>query len=343
MTDAPRQRRRLSRAWLLVPLVLAAIALAAWVGYWFVARDRLLAGLDAQAAAHRQQGRTVEWRARRVEGFPYRFKLVFDDLRLASPSGWAVETPRFEAQANAYQLTRWVGAAPQGLTLVRPVAGPIRIEGRVLRASVAGVDRSPPRISLEGADVRFVTVAGAEPFLLTGAERVELHLRPTPDAADMASLLLRLRGAQPRPAGVMAFISGAKPANFVWDSRVTQLGELRGADWSAAMRRWTRAGGRMNVREATLQAGELRARNAGGYLTAGLDGRLRGRVVVALNQPLQALSALTRIEQTDPTALGTATAITEARKEPNVELALGFEAGVTTIGPVAIAPAPKVF
>jgi len=342
MTDAASPRRP-ARRWLLLPIALVLIAAAAWSAYWFIARGRLLAELDAAVAAHREEGRAVEWRARRVEGFPYRYKLVFDEFRVASPSGWAVEAPRFEAQANAYQLTRWVAAAPEGLTLVRPVAGPVRIEGRVLRASLGGVDRAPPRVSLEGVGLRFTPLPGSEPFFLAGAERFEAHLRPAPDAADAGALLLRVRGAQPRPAGVVAFVSGNRPADFLWDARLTELDALQGEDWSDAVRAWSRAGGRMEIREATLRAGDLRARNAGGVLSAGPDGRLRGRVVVRLNRPLQALSALTRIEQTDPTALGAASAITDTEGQAEVELAFGFEAGVTTIGPVAIGPAPKVF
>lgn len=338
----PPSRAR-SRAWLIAPVLLVAGAAALWSGWWFTARSRLLTELDRAAEAHRADGRTVEWSARRVEGFPYRFKLVFNGLRLASPSGWAIEAPRFEAQANAYRLTQWVGVAPQGLTLVRPAAGPVRIEGRVLRASVAGVGRTPPRVSVEGVDLRFTPAPGAEPFFLAGVERFEAHVRPTPDSRDTASVLLRVRGGQPRPAGVMSFISGARPADFVWDSRVTAVGELGGEDWSAAVRRWMRAGGRLEVVSATLQAGELRAQTTGGVLSAGLDGRLRGRLVIALNKPLEALSAMTRLEQTDPNALGTATAITEAQGRTDVSLALGFEAGVTTIGPVAIGPAPRVF
>jgi hypothetical protein len=35
--------------------------------------------------------------------------------------------------------------------------------------------------------------------------------------------------------------------------------------------------------------------------------------------------------------------VARARGETNVELDLGFEAGQFTVGPVAVAPAPKVF
>lgn len=332
-----------ARRWLLIPLALAAIAAVAWCAYWFTARDRLLAAMDQAVAAQEAQGRRIEWASRKVAGFPFRFKVLLRQARVSSPSGWALRAPRLEAQANAYRLTRWVAAAPEGVVITRPLAGPLHVDARFLRASLAGVDGVPPRISVEGVDLRFVPLDGAEPFLLAGAERLELHLRPAPDAEDAAALLLRLRGAQPRPAGLMAFVSGNAPANFVWDARLTDMGALRGADWAGAVRNWTRAGGRMTITDASLAAGELRARNRGGVLSVGSDGRLRGRVSVALNRPLQALSAMTRIEQADPNAVGAATAVARAQGEANVTLDLGFEAGQFTIGPVAVAPAPKVF
>ena len=334
---------RSSRNWLLLPLILAAVLAALWCGYWYVARGRLLAAMDQVVAAQREQGRTIEWAERRVAGLPFRFKVILEEAELRSPSGWAVQAPRLEANANAYRLTQWLASAPEGMTVVRPVAGPLRVTGRTLRASLSGADRSPPRLSVEGADLRFAPAPGAEPFLLAGAERLELHLRPAPDTANAAALLLRIRGAQPRPAGLMAFISGAQPANFVWDARLTEWSALAGGDWADAVRNWTRAGGRMEIRDASLQAGELRARNQGGRLSVGADGRLRGEVAVHLNRPLQALSAMTRIEQADPNAVGAATAVARARGETNVTLDLGFEAGQFTVGPVAVAPAPKVF
>ena len=243
----------------------------------------------------------------------------------------------------AYRLTRWVAVAPEGLTVVRPVAGPLQITGRALRASLSGVDRAPPRVSVEGLDLRFTPAPGAEPLLLAGLARGELHLRPAPDSPGDAALLLRLQGAAPRPAGLMTFISGPAPADVVWDARLTDWNALSGPDWAGAVRGWTRAGGRMEIRDASLQAGGLRARSQGGTLSAGADGRLRGALAVRLNRPLQALSAMTRNEQADPNAVGAATAVARAQGEKDVTLDLGFEAGQFTVGPVAVAPAPKVF
>lgn len=340
MSEEPA-RRSSGKSWLLIPLGLAVVAAVAWCAYWFIARDRLLSAMDVQVAAQRADGRRIEWAERRVEGFPYRLKIVLSQARVESPSGWALRAPRLEAQANAYQLTRWVAAAPEGVVVVRPVAGPLHIDARVLRASLAGAGGVPPRISVEGVDLRFAPLDGAEPFLLAGAERAEFHLRPAPGGD--AQLLFRVRGAQPRPAGLMAFISGNAPANFVWDARLTNVAALGGPTWAEAVRGWARSGGRMEVAQASLQAGDLRALNKGGVLSVSPDGRLRGRMNVMLNRPLKALSALTRIEQTDPAAVDTATAIARTRGDADIELPLGFEAGQFTVGPVAVGPAPKVF
>lgn len=332
---------RSGRRWLLVPLVLAVVAATAWCAYWFIARDRLLSEFDRVVAAQEADGRRVEFSSRKVEGFPFRLKLVLRQARVSSPSGWALRAPILEAQANAYRLTRWVAVAPEGVVVTRPEAGPLHVQAKVLRASLVAQGQGLPRIAIEGVDLRFVPLEGGEPFLLAGAERVEFHLRPAEDGD--AGLLFRVRGGQPRPAGLMAFVSGAQPTNFVWDARLTDVAALRGDTWAEALRGWTQAGGRMEVTSASLQAGDLRAQNKGGVLSVGRDGRLRGRLNVMMNRPLQALAAFGLIEQTDPNALGAATAVARAGGEANVEMALGFEAGQFTVGPVAVGPAPKLF
>jgi hypothetical protein len=200
MTAAPA-RRPPSRFWLILPFVLVGLVLAAFCAWWFVAANRLSAAVDQAAAAHQQAGRTLEWRSRRVSGFPFRLKVTFQDLRFASRSGWAVQASRLEAQANAYRLTHWVATVPEGLTLVRPQAGAVKIDARLLRASVAGVDRTPARVSVEGADLKFAALQGAEPFPFASAERFELHLRPAPTREGDAAFVVRMRQAVRGPPG----------------------------------------------------------------------------------------------------------------------------------------------
>ncbi|HZH45851.1 MAG TPA: DUF2125 domain-containing protein, partial [Roseococcus sp.] len=156
-----RDRRGPSRLWLVLPLLLAAVVVAGWCGWWFVGRSRIEAAIDQAAQAHQAEGRALAWERRTVGGFPFRYAIRFEGLRFASPSGWAVEARRAEVQANAYQLTRWVAVAPEGLTLVRPEAGPVEIKGREIRASLTGVDQPIPRFALEGVNLTFTPRAGA--------------------------------------------------------------------------------------------------------------------------------------------------------------------------------------
>jgi hypothetical protein len=335
--------RTSSKRWLLAPLVLAAVLFAAWSAYWVFARSRVVQAFDQAVAEQRAEGRRLEWASRRVGGYPFRFKVELDQARISSPSGWALRAPQLEVTALAYRPDRWLAFAPEGVVVNRPVAGPLHVDTRNLRASLSRPNGNPPRISVETTNVRFTPLEGAEPFLLSAAERAELHLGPATEGDGDAALVFRVQGAQPRPAGLMAFISGTQPANFVWNSRVSRWDALKGETWAEAVRNWTSEGGRMALTDVSLQAGDLRARNQGGVLSVSSDGRLRGRVDVALNRPLQALSALNRIEQSDPSAINAATAVARAGGETNTTLRLGFEAGQFTVGPVAVAPAPKVF
>ena len=340
-------RRGPGRAWLLAPLVLAAVAAAVWCGSWVFVSHRIQAGLDDAVAAHQADGRTLTWERRSVGGFPFRHSVSFEGARFASPSGWALEAPRLEAQANAYQLTHWVASAPQGLTLVRPQGGAVRITGRPIRASLSAADQPIPRVAVEGVGLAFAPAPGAEPFYFTAAERLEIHLRPDPATPTTADFVVRLRQATPPAGGLIGFVSTNRPADIVWESELRQFPLLRADTWAEAVRRWTDRGGELFVNNVSVKAGDVAATVQNGVLRAGLDGRLRGRLDLQLNRPLQALGALGRTEGADPTAIGAATAVAQARgaSRPGAAttLPLVFEAGMMTIGPVSLGEAPRVY
>ena len=77
-------------------------------------------------------------------------------------------------------------------------------------------------------------------------------------------------------------------------------------------------------------------------LSAGQDGRLRGRLDLQLNRPLQALGALGQASAADPGAIGQAAIVAQTRGA-KADLPLVFEAGVMTVGPVRLGDAPRVY
>ncbi|KAK0331126.1 hypothetical protein LTR94_030150, partial [Friedmanniomyces endolithicus] len=117
--------KRVSRKGLYGPLTLVLIALAAWTGWWFFLTRQIDAGLEAQAADLRRQGWDIRYADKSIVGWPFRTHVKLTHVTLAAPSGHAVAAPELEAEANAYEPTKWVIVAPEGLTLTRAGKGKV--------------------------------------------------------------------------------------------------------------------------------------------------------------------------------------------------------------------------
>ena len=223
----------------------------------------------------------------------------------------------------------------------------MRVSGKLIRASLNRLDSTPPNISFEGTGLTFQPAAGAQPFGLQAAERVEIHLREAPkEVGDEAGVWLSVKNGKARLSGLLGRIAGEKPISIEWDGRLSKVSALRGRDWPDAVRNWVRAGGQMNVKRAGLTAGDAVIGATSGTLSVGSDGRLRGVLPVTLRQAPRALGALGATGTIPQERAAAAMAVAEARQEAGGDLAtatLNFEAGQTTLGPVALAPAPKVY
>jgi hypothetical protein len=341
----PATPRKPNRWGLYIPFILAAVLIVGWSGAWFYLRNEAATRIDKTAADLRAAGYDVAWTERHIGGFPFRLNVDFVEARIREPSGWGLEIPRLETQAPAYAPTNWLAAAPQGLTFVRPQGGPVNVKGDVIRASLTHPGEAPPHISLEGTNLTFAPAAGAQPFALTAAKLVELHLRAS-TRPDEAILRFRVEEGKARLAGVFARIAGDKAISMIWESELTRIAGFGGADWPSAVRAWSDKGGTIKVLQAGVTAGEaVLGVQPGGELTVGRDGRLRGSLATNLRQAPEALNAMGQggvIAQDRATA---AAAVAQAREESGdlAKATVTFEAGQTTLGPVAIGPAPKVY
>ena len=320
-------RRKPRRGWLWFPWLLALAVAGGWSGYWFWLKNEAAVRMDAGAQALRAAGYEVAWQNRTISGFPFRLDINVTEARIAEPSGWALAFPSLKTEAYAYRLDHWVAVAPQGAVMTRPYGGPVAIRGQALRASLAGLDQRPPRISVEGHGLTFTPGPGARPFMLQSAERLELHLRPGPD--DQGAVLLKVDGARARLPGLLQRIAEDRPVAITWDMVLSKMSGLRGSDWRSSARNWSTAGGTATVRQATLQAGPAVLVAKSGALTVGPDGRVQGSLDVDLRQAKDALNAMSG--GLIPSGFGFAQAT------------LTFAGGQTVLGPLPIAPAPRVY
>lgn len=343
--DLPPPRKP-SRLGLYLPFAIALVVVVAWTAVWLWARSEARVRMDAAVADLKKAGYEISWSERSIGGYPLRMNVTLKDARVREPSGWALEAPVLEAQTYMHALKTWILAAPQGLTFVRPVGGPVAVKGDVIRASLTDLDKSPPSFSLQGTRLTFAPGPGAQPFALTSADLVEFHLRAAPEAVgDEGGVFAEVKNGKARLSGLFGRIAGDKPISIVWNSTLSKMSAFRGADWPSAVRHWADQGGQMTVRQAGVTAGEAVIGSNAGTLTVGSDGRLRGRLDVTLRQAPMALGAMGQAGVIPPETAGAAAAVAEARQEGGdvARASINFEAGQTTLGPVAIGPAPKVY
>ena len=341
----PPPARKPSRRPLWIAFGLAGMVILAVSALWVWARGEAIKGLDAGAEVLRRAGYEVTWKDRSVGGYPFRINVALEEPRIRDRSGWALEAPRLEAQAFLHAPGHWLAAAPDGATFTRPEGGPVRVNGELIRASLTHLDKHPPNLSFEGVDLTFEPAPGAQAFGLASAGRVEFHLRRAPaEVGDEAGVWLSVKDGKARLPALLGRLAGDKPVSLEWDGRMTKIDALRGETWRGAVRAWTAAGGTMRVTRGGLTAGDALIGVNGGSLRAGFDGRLQGVLDLSLRQAPRALGVLADTGAVSAERAAAAVAVAEARGTRDLARAtLNFEAGQTTLGPVALAPAPKVY
>jgi len=345
MPDQAAPRKPPRRFWLVAPYALLAVAFLGWSAGWVVLKGQMEQRMDKSAADLRRAGFDVAWKERKVAGYPFRFYVTLTEARLREPSGWALDVPVLKAEASAFNVKHWMLVASDGAVVTRPVAGPLRVTGKALRASFVATDAPLPRIAVEGVQLIFTPEAGARPFALSKAEKLEFHL--VPGGKDEAALLFRIDGGKAAASGLTARLAGEKPVSVLWDSLISQRDALTGPDWPQAVRHWTDAGGSMTLRKGGITLGDTSVGIGSGSLTVGVDGRLRGTLNTQMNRGSGALLAMGETGLIEPAAAQIAAAVVQAREltsdGKSAQATISFEAGRTTLGPVAIGPAPKVY
>lgn len=319
----PQAGRKPRRLGLYLPWVLALTLVIAWCLAWLWLANETSQRIEAGAAGLRSSGWQVSWSARRVYGFPFRLDADFTDLKLADPSGWAVALPQAKAEAYAFAPTRWIVAAPGGLTFTRPAGGAVNVTARVLRASINSWDKRPPSISLEAADMTLAPAPGAKPFWLTSAKSLQFDTRAGPD--DQGAVFLSLEGGAVAPQGWMGQIARGGPVNIALDGIVFRAGTMTGVDWREALRNWTHSGGGLDVRQLSLTAGDASLDARRGSLAVADDGTLVGELDANLSEPERLFRGLS------------------AKPDQTQTLRITFHGGSAWLGALRIAPAPDLF
>ena len=352
MTDAATAPRY-SRKGLIIPFAIVLIGLVAWTAYWFVLTQEIEKRFGQKVAQLEQAGWSIEHGDITTTGWPLRAHVSVKHLSVTAPSGHAFAAPQFVAEANAYNPTRWITAAPEGLTVTRGAKGKVAIRAKAIRMSLHGLTQRWPNLAFELADPVFTALPDAEPFPLKSARLVQLYMRPHLDgeakANDDIDVMYRLVDGEGRDGGPVEGLTQSGKLNVQIESVVEKASGLRQANERGLLAAWTGNGGRFVKVKGQMMAGESRTFVESPELSATDKGQLEGEVYLRAEKPLAALVGLAGVQHgsMDRAAAARAAAATPqggtGEDAQGVELVVAFRNGRSYLGPFAMAPAPQLF
>ncbi|HEY2178931.1 MAG TPA: DUF2125 domain-containing protein [Caulobacteraceae bacterium] len=320
------------------PFIALAIAAAAGGIGWLWLKGETERRIDALSAREAAAGGKFAWSSRRVSGFPFRLDVDFTALTWRDASGWGLSAPSLETEASVFAPGHWVAVAPEGAAILRP-AGPVKVTAKVLRASLYDLDRRPMSFSLEGIGLVFSPLPGSAPYFLSSAGEIHLHTRAGP--ADQGAAYVEFDRTIPS-GGLLGAVSAGKPVSLIADVIWDHAHALDARGWPEAVQGWSAAGGRIEARRLRLTTATSVLDARGTSLTVSSEGRLDGVLSAHVTHAAQALADLAAAGIIAPDAARAATEIA-AVQGPGGPVNLEFQAGRATLGPVALAPAPKVY
>lgn len=354
MTDAQAEPVRHSRKGLIIPFAIVFVGLALWTGWWFVLTQQIEKKLEGRIARLEQSGWTVKHAGLTTTGWPLRARVAMKHVDVVAPSGHAVAAPEIVAEANAYNPTKWVIIAPDGLVMTRGAKGKTAVRAEAIRMSVHGLTQRWPNVAVELSKPVFTALPGAEPFPLAKAGLVQFYMRPhvagSNAPTDDVDVLFRLVDGEGRPNGPVEGLTQSGRLNAQVEAVIEKAGALKGADAKGLLSAWTAAGGRFVEMKGELGAGESKTFLSSPALSADDKGRLEGEVFLRAEKPLAAIVGLAGAQQggsVDRAAAARAAAATPqggmGEQGQAVDLVLNFKGGRTYLGPFALAPAPQLF
>lgn len=343
MTD-PNSLRKPRRRGLVLPFLLAGVLVVGWSGWWLYLRGQVETALDTGAETMKAQGYTVSWASRSVGGYPFRVSVTLKDVQVAEPSGYGFSAPVLEAEAAAYTPNPVVFAAPEGMVVRRPGNKAFAVKGKVLRASLSHLDRTPPRLSVEGVDLQFGALKGAAPLSFSAMERMEFHLRPNANEADTADVFLRLQNATPANNDLLARVADGKPVTIGVEGKVTGASFLHGSGWREVAQAWSTAKGALTVAKGGVAAGEAVLSVQPSTLSIDETGHLTGGLSLSLTRAADGVMALGAVGVLPKETAAVASGLTGVQLPGRpLEATLTFHDGQTWLGPLPLGPAPKVY
>jgi hypothetical protein len=297
MSSSPKRRRPWRVA---LPLIVFLALAAAWSAFWYRASAEVGTILEEWRAREAQAGRNYTCDRQSIGGFPFRFELLCSDAvaDLASNDPRvALKAANIHIAAQVYDPTLLIAEIGSPLTIAVTGQAPVHADWSLLQVSLRGRPPAPDRISMAVDDaVINASVNGANATILRG-KHIELHAR-IGSGTVMDHPVLDLAATLTGTAAPSLHPLTQKPLDLTAVGVLRGLDDLRPMPLPERLRQLQAAGGRLEIKQARIQQGDVTA-IAAGSLGLKADGRLDGKLDLTVSG-LERVLPLLGIDQLAP-------------------------------------------
>jgi hypothetical protein len=324
---------------LLVLLILGSVL---WSGYWFAGSTALRQGVEGWFAQAASRGITAERTGLGVAGFPNRFDLTVEGLRLSDPaSGTGWQAPFAQVFAMTWKPWHVIAAFPPDQVVTLP-GQDVALQSDGLRASLRARPSSDLPLAMAVVESGPVTARSTLGWSVA-ADRAVLSLGAASGIENGYDIAVDIAGLAPDPALVARFApeGGLPPALAAIKLRATaRLTAPLDRHLGAAPPRLQV----LDVTETLVTWGDVLLA-AQGSLAPDDEGYAAGRIQISVTNWRRILPVLVASGAVRPELVQTVETMLDglARQsgDPEVlKLPLILEDGWAALGPLPLGPAP---
>lgn len=323
-------------------LFLLILGTGLWSGYWFAGSTALRQGAEQWFADQATQGMTAEKTALSVAGFPNRFDLTVEGLRLADPqSGIGWDAPFAQIFAMTWKPWHIIAALPPEQVVTLPDQD-IAVTADGLRASL----RARPATDLPLAAVILESnafLASSTAGWTAGADRAVASVLAAEGRPNDYDLALDIAGLAPDPDRMAGLTAGSGLPATIATIRLRAMASLTAPiDRHAGENRPQLAA--LDLREALINWGALSVTASGG-IAPDAAGYASGRIEIAVTNweslvPVMVASGAIKPELSQTVQNMLAALANEGGDPAVLKLPLVLADGRMSLGPLPLGPAP---
>lgn len=329
-----------TRLGLYVPFGLLAVAILVHALYWVLMSGQIHQSAQTWIEDKIEAGYAINYSAMTVRGYPFRFTLHLSDNEVAAPAdagGWRIAVDHATASAQFYNLNHWIVSLNERVVLDTAVEGePAQYELLSEQARFSLITRNgvTRQIGAEITALQVLALSGPQP-LASAIERVAMTGRISDTGEFLSGIIVEgLHFDDSRLDNPLQAAFGDTVQLYQLDSVLTEFDTLSLAGDPLA---WTRADGRLIIRQTRLDWGPAALTGAG---EVALDRQIRpaGRLSVVVSDPESLISAMedARLVYDEQGAALRLAAMMAPRRDDGIALPFLLQDGGLFLGPARI-------